>query len=369
MTRITQISRLHNCGIFRNFTWPSDLPNFGRYNLIYGWNGTGKTTLSCLFRNLELRETPKTGAVSLDIDGRVVNGGDFPQSNLQVRVFNRDFIRQNVFPVGYGNLPLILVLGKKSVEKQKKIEAKKKQRETTESELKSAENASDSAKQKFDDFCKNRARVIKDELRSNYKHSYTYYDKSKYWSDACALLKSGTRIDCHLSQSKQDDLRSQLTATLKPKLTEIDYVMPDFNLIENDVSNLLSTSVTSVVIDALKSDSVLVKWLREGLALHKDRKLSQCQFCEQPLPKERFDALETYFNEEYKKFIQRIDLRICKIQEKLSKLEQLKLPNKVELYDDFHQEFQTLELKLNDSINLVRKYFETVESPFEGQEE
>ena len=46
------MSRLRGCGVFRNFGWPTDLPEFGRHNLIYGWNGTGKTTLSRLFRDL-----------------------------------------------------------------------------------------------------------------------------------------------------------------------------------------------------------------------------------------------------------------------------------------------------------------------------
>lgn len=54
MTLITKINRLRHPGVLRDFTWPADLPSFGRYNLIYGWNGSGKTTLSNLFRALAL---------------------------------------------------------------------------------------------------------------------------------------------------------------------------------------------------------------------------------------------------------------------------------------------------------------------------
>ncbi len=52
---IIRIERLRDYGIFRDFTWPDDLPAFGRYNLIYGWSWSGKTTLSRLFRALEAR--------------------------------------------------------------------------------------------------------------------------------------------------------------------------------------------------------------------------------------------------------------------------------------------------------------------------
>ena len=70
---ITRISRLHDCGVFRDFTWPADLPTFGRYNLIYGWNGSGKTTISKPLRALETRTPPVNGEVTLSI-----NGADVP---------------------------------------------------------------------------------------------------------------------------------------------------------------------------------------------------------------------------------------------------------------------------------------------------
>nr|WP_239467266.1 AAA family ATPase [Rhodoferax koreense] len=41
--------------IFRNFSWPTELPDFARFNVIHGWNGSGKTSLSNLFRHIERR--------------------------------------------------------------------------------------------------------------------------------------------------------------------------------------------------------------------------------------------------------------------------------------------------------------------------
>ena len=61
----------------------------------------------------------------LRIDGSDVRGENFPQSTLHVRVFNRDFIHENVFPVGGGDMPPILVLGAENVEKQKEVERRK----------------------------------------------------------------------------------------------------------------------------------------------------------------------------------------------------------------------------------------------------
>ena len=135
MMGINCISRLRDHGVFRDFTWPSELPEFGSNNLIYGWNGTGKTTLSRLFRDLELGRPPERGEVTLRVNGRDLRNESFAQSNIPVRVFNRDFINENVFPVGRGEMPPILVLGAENIEKQQEVERLKKQRAKTQSNL------------------------------------------------------------------------------------------------------------------------------------------------------------------------------------------------------------------------------------------
>ncbi|MCB1784444.1 MAG: AAA family ATPase, partial [Alphaproteobacteria bacterium] len=53
--KITKINRI-KARTYRDFTWPSDLPEFADYNLIYGWNGTGKTTLADILRMVEKRQ-------------------------------------------------------------------------------------------------------------------------------------------------------------------------------------------------------------------------------------------------------------------------------------------------------------------------
>lgn len=108
---IDRIHQLRRCGVFRDFSWPADLSEFGRYNLVYGWNGTGKTTLSRLFRSLELRRPPTVGEAVLRIGGTDVGGNEFPSSTFPIRVFNRDFIHESVFPIGGGDVVALCDLG------------------------------------------------------------------------------------------------------------------------------------------------------------------------------------------------------------------------------------------------------------------
>lgn len=51
---IKRVSSLKQFGIFRNFAWDSDnVDDFARYNLLYGWNYSGKTTLSRIISTLQ----------------------------------------------------------------------------------------------------------------------------------------------------------------------------------------------------------------------------------------------------------------------------------------------------------------------------
>lgn len=49
---IQQISKLKNFGIFQDYKPSKDLKPFTQYNLFYGWNGSGKSTVAKLFFSL-----------------------------------------------------------------------------------------------------------------------------------------------------------------------------------------------------------------------------------------------------------------------------------------------------------------------------
>lgn len=40
---IIKVNRIKDFGVFRNFSWQTAIPEFKQFNLIYGWNYSGKT--------------------------------------------------------------------------------------------------------------------------------------------------------------------------------------------------------------------------------------------------------------------------------------------------------------------------------------
>ena len=358
MKRISRITRLRSCGVFRNFTWPSDLPEFGGYNLIYGWNWTGKTTLSRLFRDLELGRPPTLGHAVLRIDGSDIRGENFPQATLQVRVFNRDFIHENVFPVEGIEMPPILVLGSENVKKQKEVERLKEGRAKAESNLESARSEKDTAIRDFDRFCIDRAKVIKETLRSRGQNPYNNYDKSIFRDEAEKMVEAGKSTTHTLSDSEREERRAQVGETLKQKVAELAYSFPDFNAITDHLSELMTTTVVSAAIETLKGDPTLAEWTRKGLALHRDRSSQRCLFCEQPFPQDRLAALEAHFSAQYEQFIQRIKQEINELETASKATARLQLPAKTELYDDLGPEFQSADAALKKALELARRFLD-----------
>jgi wobble nucleotide-excising tRNase len=341
--------------VFRDFSWPADLSDFGRYNLVYGWNGTGKTTLSRLFRSLELRRPPTVGEAVLRIGGTEIAGDEFPSSTFPIRVFNRDFIHESVFPIGGGDVPPIYVVGHESVEKAKEVDRLKAERTGKQLELDAAQRARGQADRDFDKHCIDRAKVIKDTLQKT-GSAYNNYNKTDYQGRAQQMAADGDAASHRLSDEQRERLLAQNQATPKPKVSEVTYQVPALQVLADQVAELLRTTVVSSAIQALKDDSALAEWVRHGLGLHKDRRSDKCLFCEQPLPAGRLGELEAHFNAEYERFLQRIGEQIRALEAADAQAAQVRVPNRAELYDDLGGAFDSAGEAFRQVIDAVRKH-------------
>jgi wobble nucleotide-excising tRNase len=355
MTIIKKISRIKHPGVLRDFTWPTDLPTFGRYNLIYGWNGSGKTTISKLFRALELRKPPE-GEATLEINNVSVTGGEFSQAALPVRVFNRDFIAESVFPAGGSEVPPIFVLGKESAEKQAQVEKLKGQQAAANSEGEIAKQEKTKAERALDKHCVERATVIREVLRSSGSNPYNNYDKTKYKQRVLAMSNAGD-IDSHvLSDDVRARLLSQSRATQRVSISEVQYRLPDVQAFTEEANRLMQKSVVSSAIAALKNDALLSSWTREGLGLHLQRHADNCLFCEQPLPDGRISAIEGHFSTEYEQLLRQLDTHIAQLETALRFSGQFSLPNRAEFYEDLAADYDKVKTTFDASIQAVNAY-------------
>lgn len=359
MTLVTKISRLRHPGVLRDFSWPADLPTFGRYNLIYGWNGSGKTTLSNLFRALELRKQPE-GEVTLATANSSITGNEFAQSTLPVRVFNRDFVAANVFPVGGGEVPPIFVLGEESAEKQAQVEQLKEEKASAQSTIDAAKPEKAKAEKALDKHCVDRATIIRETLRSSGDNPYNNYDKARYKRRVATMQIADDKTNHLLSDGERERLISQSKATPKDPVHEVQLRLPDLQQLTNTTRQLLQKSVVSSAIDALKADPQLSAWTRDGLGLHQQRDADHCLFCEQPLPDDRMAALEAHFSTEYEQLLRQLDMQTDQIESSSRAINQISLPNRAELYEDLVADFDQAKARLDESATVIADYLATL---------
>ena len=104
---IKKFQFIKSLGVFQDFQWDQEVVNtngqverFQHINVIYGRNYSGKTTLSRLLRSLETHSlSDKLEGREFEIvfdDGAVVDQRNYDAHTGKVRVFNEDFVRDNL---------------------------------------------------------------------------------------------------------------------------------------------------------------------------------------------------------------------------------------------------------------------------------
>ena len=361
---IERITKIKKHRIFRGFDWPHHLLNFKEKNLFYGWNGTGKSTLSNLFRSIEKGTDISEGKVEFVISGNKVDGVELStiQGLPQVRVFNKDFIADNVF-TSHGAVAPIFFLGEENIEKQKQVEELKRNLEQVEEDGLDREKEKMRTERALDEFKKVRAKSIKDLLSSSGGNNpYNNYDKRLYQVKCNELLNfsEDEQKERILSKSGLNSLKRKKEETPKDKLPIVEYTYPDTQKLTDQVVALLEKSVVSAVIDKLKNDQELSGWVKTGLAKHKNEDSTDCLFCGQPLPDGRIQELEAHFNDAYNAFIAEIEGQIAVVRSAIDRMNLCPLPNRLELYDDLKSEFDNKCKSLSAEKSKIKGYLESL---------
>ncbi len=341
MAAIQRIKRVQGIGVFHDFLWPAGLDDFQSYNLIYGLNGSGKTTLSNILRCLELRICTE-GQFTVMADGADISSATLPTHVTlpQIKVFNRDFVAENVF-TSFGTCSPIFFLGEDSAAKRKQIEEKEVEKGKQETALAEVERKEGRKKKSLEEIRIDTAGTIRELLRSaGTGNAYNTYDKRNFTAKCDAHKKAGTKPRA-LSDEEKEMHKAVAAGTAKPAIPEIQFTTPDLEAEKATTETVLSRSVVSEVIETLKSRPEVNSWVGHGLKLHKELEVKVCQFCEGPLPNERIQKLEKHFSDEYAAVVKAVSDSRDAIATHTAALAELTVPDEARVYDDFVAPYKT----------------------------
>ena len=295
---LNKIKDIANKKIFSEFEWDESAKPFSKCNVIYGRNGTGKTTISRMLNNVGNYKG------CLDLKAGI------DQKNI--KVFSQDFIRKEMFFDNNNDSDItpILYLGEDSIKLQDKLKKLKKAIGVLKDKAKllNTENNNKLSAQ---------AKHIKKTYGTmgSGENDYSGYDIRGLKPIIHALHLKKTK-SLPLSSQKKVDLESIIGLKIgegadKVSSGEILYLQ---NLEEQKkrAEKILKQSSMLNKIQILLDDPPLNKWVREGLHLHEGKEY--CQFCSNKLTLERREILQSHFDESYQQLEEELIIAIeeCK---------------------------------------------------------
>ncbi|RIA21497.1 wobble nucleotide-excising tRNase [Ectopseudomonas oleovorans] len=328
---IVRINRLKQFGIFNDFNGTKIQP-FGKYNLIYGWNGTGKSTLSNLFSCFELRSlVPRFSAGQFSItleDGSTITEATLPSSQLNIHVFNQRFIHENID--WDKSVKSILLIAKEKIDDLQKLEKLK-----GEFQLKKKshdEKLNDVKKQReaLDKFLTNAAKKMKLGLQAvdTSDSYYLNYDRRKLSAFIQNNSEKIFKAESVLPDEKVIDLTNAAKPDQLPSITFISTAIePDyFKKAAVRLRDLIGTTAVNQAIQRLTDNPDIRMWVQTGLEIHKQHDSQSCEFCGSPFTQLRTEALAAHFSKEFTDFQSRLQSAAIWIESQGAPINQLPAP-------------------------------------------
>jgi len=367
---IEKIKKIKDCPSFVDFKPEADLPEFKKYNLIYGWNGSGKTCFSRILRSFELGENyyAQPGK-SPEFEFKLGNGNSIDQNNLtalpNIRVFNKDFINESVF--GTGGPKPIFFLGKENKEDKERITKIETELQGLRKDRDSKKILLDKAKTTKDKILSDKARDIKNTLTTSRLDKYRNYERPNLEEAINNKSQELKNLDnFKLTEDRLATLQKAIQQTTKPSIKSLQEQNFDISDILVEVKDILQKTATSQIIEALRSDDIISKWVERGLILHKEKNLATCAFCDQVIPRNRLRDLENHFNEDYQKLIEAIG----QLKKKLdAKKVAVAFPDASNFYDDLASKYLAKKKEAENSIQDFNQNIDAVISILEQKEQ
>lgn len=377
--------------MFHDFLWDKavldnegKITEFNVNNIFYGRNYSGKTTLSRMFRAMETGLlSDKYQSPEFEItwsEGKSVNQNNLQTHGKKIRVFNEDFIRENLkFITNPGEqIESFAILG----DDNNKIEEEIHQLQAILGtnipgeetglfkEVRQCQVEAEDANKKFlaekDGLESKLGSLATDKnIGIKYKHEIfgdITYNIGKLKSDIKIVLRDDFQaIDDQKLKELKKTINQDSLETITP-FSKIDFRLSGF--IQRAKPLLEKKILESGRIESLLKNAALNRWAKEGHSLHKDNHHT-CVFCDNSISTERWMALSQHFDEasdlfenQLKEILQDIEFEIEEKREDLGIDKNLFYAKFQDDFEKYQKDFKSEIKKYKDSLCNLSKQLE-----------
>lgn len=354
---IRKIDYIRDFGIFQDFNWV-DIDDFKEKNIFYGWNYSGKTTLSRIFsclRDQLPHESFPAAAFKLTHDLGSVDQSDLGAFPYKVAVYNSEYAKENLRLEFDENINAIYF----EIGENAKIATQVQKYQDLILGINGSDTLVGQKKAYLDDLLEFNAfeeqftiesRRIKNEVFS----SLIDFTKANFKG---ILNRISADFKAVVIASKPELARlakTVLIAIPKPSLELISFEPAFQSLLDNATLILAQIPSKSKMRGILEKDPQAYQWAKSGLTLHK--KKDDCIFCGNRVSDDRYEALLTFFQNESSKLKEAISTLLFQITAEQEQTITLQLPSSVNDFNEgFQEDFLKRETELKKEIVKYQK--------------
>lgn len=356
MPTISNIRSISNASdTLQKYIQETDAPqifSFQKKNLIYGYNGSGKTTISRIFQYLGSGVTPLglgtdfNFEIVLSNNKKIKRNSDLSELKDRILVYNEDYIEDN-FNWNEGSASPILGLGKEQIENQQQLSDARRNSEAIAKRINTAKKTQSDSLKAYKDHSTKCAKEIGREANIT-RPSFTASSlQTEYSSRDFSTVKL-------LSDEEYSSFRKTASQKDPPeKISEItEYTEPAFDDVISQITSLLEETAKQARLAELDEHPLQEKWVETGYAYHDQNKLEQCLFCGETLSRERYEALANHFSEAVNDISKRASQMKDLMENIVQELKNLKqnLPRNNDFVETLRNEFDPVRLRLEELI-------------------
>jgi len=334
---INKIDLLDKISKFERFTWLSEVDDFSKVNIVFGYNGSGKTVISNVFRlfskqidnqsDLLFQElsNDSSSIAEITFNGTKIKYG----TNIDkkdIYVFNSDFIADHVYN---GTIAIIKEFDSSVVTQEQLKNPKISQLENEIDTLKKDNESKNKQKELLDDKFKEMrvelSRQFNDKISGTRFHSVNIPDTVIAKKEDKVRGQLNSVFSDYEMSGKQEELKNDII-----KLKDLKFGTIKINLDSSKVAILKDISETSRKKVGKKLENLaavkfkrfsLNEWFEDGLTLLKDDSVQKdkiCPLCNSNIRND-FDNLikdyDAYFSNEYITLIESLDSNLRTIDD------------------------------------------------------
>lgn len=322
---IQRINYIKNIGVFQNFRRGGRLQDFLGTNIIYGWNYSGKTTLSRIFsyldKNTVIEDEYKDVEFEFELnDRRKVDHTNRTTSSMSIRIFNSDFIRNNLhfdtdskiqsikFAVGeVANIHFQIGIIDQYIQKAKDIIQ-------SNSQYIGAYNNFDN--KLFTDLAREISNLFQER---NFNKTNVKYIINQFGNTSLNnYIIPQNEYDGIRTNALSPNAGSIIDSSIKPILI--------YEKLLYATQELLKTSPAEGIKDEILSNNTsLYNWVKDGLNIYNNIEIKKCAFCGADISNgERILYLNAFYSNEASRVKDAISSLIIEIEQEINSAKSLR---------------------------------------------